>query len=67
VASRHGQAQPELADVLQTFEHLSKELTDHADDEESRVFPAIQKLMSGEAVHTTDLQPMVLELEVEHA
>lgn len=66
VASRHGQTQPELIEVLKTFEHLSKELTDHADDEESRVFPAIRQLISGQANLGDDLQPMILELEDEH-
>lgn len=68
VAWRHGETQPELVELFHTFNQLAAELTDHANDEEQRVFPVIRALANGEELpNREELSSMVNELETEHA
>ncbi|MCH8494117.1 MAG: iron-sulfur cluster repair di-iron protein [Balneolales bacterium] len=66
VASRHGNTHPDLIEIYEEFQRLSAELMDHAEDEETRVFPALKNLSNGNRPDDTTLNAMIDELESEH-
>ena len=66
VASRHGNTHPDLIEIYEEFQRLSAELLDHAEDEESRVFPALKSLSNGNRPDDATLKSMINELESEH-
>jgi regulator of cell morphogenesis and NO signaling len=66
VASRHGETQPELVTIYNLFLELSKELMDHAKDEENRVFPAIIEFIGNNKMHEKVLPDFMNELVEEH-
>lgn len=66
VASRHGNTHPDLIEIYEEFQRLSAELIDHAEDEESRVFPALKNLSNGNRSDDATLNAMIDELESEH-
>jgi regulator of cell morphogenesis and NO signaling len=67
LSNKHGEYNPWLVQIHETFEGLSKELLEHADDEEARVFPALKSLEKGELSDYSLLNSMIDELETEHA
>ncbi len=66
VAIRHGDTQPELVAVYQTFAELAKEMLSHLQDEEGRVFPAITTFAKTDNPDPDKMNEMLAELEQEH-
>ena len=67
VAGRHGDTDPRLAVVRQTFEQLHDDVFDHIDVEELVVFPAARRAAAGEPLDASLLAAAVEEAEEEHA
>lgn len=66
VAYRHGETQPELVNIYNLFLELSKELMDHTNDEDNRVFPAIIEFIGGTNNRDGELPEFMNELVDEH-
>jgi regulator of cell morphogenesis and NO signaling len=66
VAMRHGDSQPELIEVHQTFLELGREMLSHMQDEEDRVFPAITQFVKTDNPDMVLIHEMLAELEQEH-
>ncbi|HEU0335122.1 MAG TPA: iron-sulfur cluster repair di-iron protein [Gaiellaceae bacterium] len=67
VARRHGDTDPRLGVVRQTFEQLHDDVFDHIDVEELVVFPAARRAAAGEPLDASLLAAAVEEAEEEHA
>ena len=68
VAAVHGDHEPRLLEVRQTFEGFATAMLAHTQDEESRVFPAIRNLDTGrrDAASVAALHQALGRLEGEH-
>jgi regulator of cell morphogenesis and NO signaling len=67
VADRHGELDPRLAVVRETFEQLHDDVFDHIEVEELVVFPAARRAAAHEPVEASLLEAAVEEAEAEHA
>lgn len=65
----HGENHPELSDVEREFDALAAEMREHTAEEESEVFPVIEKLDAGESVDAGEretLRAAIDDLEDDH-
>ena len=60
----HGQAHPELTEIVATIHEIRTSVLPHLDDEESRVFPAILELEA--RGHPSDIRALLESLHGDH-
>lgn len=67
VAKVHGEKNPHLLEIRETFVTLSEELIDHTDDEDKNVFPLILEFLTNPTKELKEkVKPHIAELESEH-
>ena len=67
VTRTHGVRHPELEDVLETYEGLAAELSEHMLKEEHELFPACRRLEESEEILAPGLAAPIAVMEDEHA
>lgn len=67
VAKVHGEKNPHLLEIRETFVTLSEKLINHTDDEDKNVFPLILELLTNPTNELKEtVKPHIVELETEH-